>query len=398
MGVNVCGIDMQAHEASSARKLLYSQVLIGVLLLLLVTGPIVIWQMTLAGHIRHDDISKSVLDDILENSTVIQSIPGLKELDLPKIKEEFLSSTSKMNRDHYTSMLYGSSALMLVIPCFCFCFAHGAIRNGGYLRMTFISCFEGLCGCSSFLMCFLPLLLLTAVCSHMALKDDDTYLDCGSIVPWVQNAVTNGAVAFANQQQPPRFTNPAFLGVAAGQATLSIVWRHVLLASNVTSTASTSFLDAISKHMNTTRVDQVSQNWVFQFKASHLPPASVPLANVTENLFSYMFTQTTPEQMKFCETQKKSINHVVAWLAAVFSCLSALACCNTFTCCLGSWEARAARNAMRKSATLSVATNDEVASLLSSGLGPPPAGSLGPPPKKKEQGLLACCSTSWGKK
>lgn len=366
------------------------------MLLILISGPNVVWQMTLAGNIRHNDVSKTVLDDILQNSSVIQAIPALKELNLTKYKEELLSSTSTLNRDHYTAMLIGSSVFLILVPFVCFCFSRQAVSGQGTGRMACICCIEGICGCNTFFLVFLPLLLISAVCWH--LKNDSTFLNCAEIVPWLEKTVTDGIVLVVNQQVPPKVVDVTALTLTAAP-TFSGVLQEIFTAAGMTADFKTSYLDAVGQSMDMTKVNTLAQGWLTAFKAQHpgaLPTETVPLADVTTSFLNFMFEYTTTEQMTFCQTQVSKIYQNVGQLSIMFSVMALAAGCKAFACCFGACEARAARNAFSKELVGPAYASGEAEQLLSTKPSAP-LGAMGEPPARKGY-FEACCTNHCGRK
>jgi len=393
------------QSAWPARKLMYSQLFIGFILFILVSGPNIAWQLSLAGKIRNSDIDGAAMGAILANSSVLKSIPALKEVNFTALKQDFLSASSKVNKDQYTYTLIGCSVFLVMLPFVCFCFARGAIESKSTCRMSCICCVEGLCGMSSFLIWFLPLALGAAVCLH--LQSDKTFLNCETIVPWVQNAVTKSIVGEVDGQQPPKVIEVEPLTMAI-QPTLTLTLKELFQAANFTAPFQTSYLDAVSTLVTPAQVNQLTVNWLAQFKAQYpgaVATETIPLSAATTDFLDFMFNKTAIAQHNFCNTQVTNIYGSVGIVGAVLMGMAIAAGCKVFACCLGCCEAWAARNSFALSSinvvghAQKVLEQHEADPLLSTQLSGGPAaplGSMGPNPERK--GVFEACCTNCGRK
>jgi len=392
MVTSVCGIGVQDNTARSARKLMCSQTCICLLLVLTVTLPNVFWQMIVAGGVRHNDIAKTAIDEILANSTVIESFekafPALKDVNLTKIKDEWLDAASKANKDQTTIVLVVGCILVLVFPLICVCLSRSAIKNNSSSSLGCICCFEGLFGWCRFFTWFVPLAIAAAVCFH--LKDDRDFLKCEEIVPWVQNRVTETAVLSANVS--PRNVSTALLALSAPHMTLTGVIKEIFAAGGVNMTFKTSFLDEISKRLNTTQVDQLTKEWLVELKVKY--PGVLPLSNVTANFFHFMFNNTGAQQIEFCKKGVDAVYKVAGVLAIILAVFAGLSLCEVFTCCFGSCEAWQAKNTLNVPGGLFVGlpvAMEEQKPLISQQSNEAPIGSNGVPPARN--GGLSCCAS-----
>jgi len=411
MAVSVCGVNVPEQSAWPAKKLIYSQCFIALLLLLLVSGPNIAWQMSLAGKIRNNDIDQEALESIELNSTLIKSIPFLKDVNITALQKDFLSASSSEHKDKFTAYLIGSSIILVILPFVCFCLAREAIEHKSTCRMGCICCVEGLCGWCSCLIWFLPLALGATACLH--LQSDQTFLDCAKLVPWVQNAVTDHIVGVVSAQVPAKVIAPATLTMGM-QPTLTLTLRELFMAASMTAAVTTPYLDALSTLVTPAQVNQFTVNWVAHFKAQHpgaLPAETVPLSDVTTDFLGFMFNETAVPQNEFCETQVKKIYSDCGIIGAILVGMTIAAGCKVFACCLGSCEAWVARTSFAMSA-LNVVGNaqkvydahsmegDPLLSTQMNNGGPPaPHGAMGAPPDGKKGFLQEyCCGCNRGQK
>jgi len=403
----VCGVNVPEQSAWPAKKLLGSQCFIALLLMLLVSGPNIAWQISLAGHLRNNDIDQEALDAISANSSLINSIPGLKEVNITHWQQGFLSASSSANKDQYTAFLIGSSVLLVILPFVCFCCARSSIERKSTFGMGCICCVEGLCGWASCLVWVLPLALGATICLH--LQSDNTFLDCAKIVPWVQKTVTDHIVGVVSDQQPPKAISAATLTLAI-QPTLSLTLKELFQAANMTAAVQTPYLDAISTFVTTAEVNKLTVDWVARFKAQHpgsLPAEKFPLADATTDFLGFMFNETAVPQKNYCDSAVKKIYGSVGIVGVVLVGMAVAAFCKVFACCLGSCEAWSARNSFQLSALNVVGNAQKVydepegEGLLATqpnDAGPEaPIGSPGAPPAGKP-GFFAWCGNCMRKK
>jgi len=401
----VCGVNVPEQSAWPAKKLLGSQCFIALLLMLLVSGPNIAWQMSLAGHLRSNDIGKEALDAIPyldANSSLIKAIPGLKEVNLTQWKQGYLSASSRANKDQYTAYLIGSSVLLVILPFLCFCCARSSIERKSTFGMGCICCVEGLCGWASCVIWVLPLALGATICLH--LQSDNTFLDCAKIVPWVQQTVTDHIVGVVSAQEPPKVISAATLAADLGvQPTLSLTLKELFQAANMTAVVQTPYLDAISTFVTTAEVMKLTADWLARFEAQHpgsLPAEKIPLADATTDFLGFMFNETAVPQTKYCDSEVKKIYGSVGIVGVVLVGMAVAAFCKVFACCLGSCEAWSARNSFQLSALNVVGNAQKVydqpegEGLLATqpnDAGPEaPIGSPGAPPAGKP-GFFAWC-------
>jgi hypothetical protein len=340
-----------------------------------------------AGGIRHNDIVKTSLDEILANNTMIPKIQGV---NLTAIKDQWLDAASKQNKDHTTMVLVGSCIFFLIWPLICICFSRSAVANNSSARMTCICCFEGLVGWSRFLCWFIPLATAASVCFY--LKDDKDFLKCTEIVPWVQGAVTDAAVGavtiHSTVNNKTTYVNASLLAIVSPHVTLTGVIKEILKAGNVTEDIKQSFLNEISKRLNATRVDQLSKAWLAEFKTNH--PGAQPLSTVTEDYFDYMFNATNAEQMSYCTSAVNTLYKYAGILGGILAVFAAVAACEVGTCCFGSCEAWQAKNTLSNNQLfvgLPMTISEDTKPLMSREV----AQTI--QPQQQRNGGLACCSS-----
>lgn len=344
---SVLCVQVEEGKVQGARKLMGIQVCITTILLISICLPNMLWQMLVNGEVGHNDVAQNAIDNVLVNSSVIKSMPGLKDMNLTEIKEEWIKASSKENKDQTTVTIMLSCVGLVLLPCIGLCVTKAALENNDPTSMSCICMFEGITACVRLFTWFVPLTLAAVVCWN--LEADRTFLKCGRIVPFVQQTVVQSALNNANQPQIGQanvvhYVNVSSIALEGKEVTFSAVLSELFTAMTVPSNFKSSYLDLIASRMDPAEVQEMMQGWVMTLKAQDPGSLEVQaLANVTHNFFEFVFANTQAQQMSLCDDAVKAIYSCAQFLAIIFTIFAIVACCEVCACCIGSleaWEAR----------------------------------------------------------